>query len=105
MVGLLVAVSGPGGVAHSAQVVFPVGMRQVEFVDRTSDAGDRTLAMRVFYPAEAPPLGAQPMRTPFCTGLTVYPDLPPATGGARHPLILSSHGRGSNGLPYACLTT
>jgi len=102
MAGLLVAACGHGSQAHgSPDVGFTVGIRQVEFVDRTADVGERHLAMNVFYPAALAPPTAEPFKMPFFTGLKFYPDLPPVTDGHRHPLILFSHGRGSNGLQYA----
>jgi len=80
---------------------FTVGLRQVEFVDPGAvDGGDRHLAMTVFYPAETASPDAEPFAMPFFTGVTVYPDLAPAAD-ERRPLILFSHGRGSNGLYYA----
>ncbi|BBX02184.1 dienelactone hydrolase [Mycolicibacterium moriokaense] len=77
-----------------------VGIRQVEFVDRGTEGTERHLALNVFYPAEAAPADAEPFPMPFYTDVTVYPDLAPADN-ERHPLILFSHGRGSNGLMYA----
>jgi len=80
--------------ANGAPVIYPVGIRQVEF-------GERHLALNVFYPAEPAPEGAKPFPMPMFTGLNFYPDLKPAVDGKRRPLILFSHGRGSNGLHYA----
>ena len=78
-----------------------VGLRQVEFVDRTSGEGERHLALNVFYPAEPAPEGAKPFSLPLFTNLDFYSDLPPAADGKRRPLILFSHGRASSGLYYA----
>ncbi len=77
-----------------------VGIRQIEFVDRGPDGTDRHLALNVFYPAGAAPPGAEAFPMPFYTDVTVYPDLDPVNT-ERHPLVLFSHGRGSNGLVYA----
>lgn len=38
---------------------------------------------------------------PFFTRVEVFADAPPAPGAAKYPLIVFSHGRGSNGLFYA----
>ena len=101
---VIVAVLLAGCTANAGgnpDTAYTVGLRQVEFVDRTPDEGERHLAMNVFYPAQAPAPTAQPFAMPFFTGLNFYPDLQPAADGKRHPLILFSHGRGSNGLQYA----
>ncbi|WP_445170279.1 alpha/beta hydrolase family protein [Mycolicibacterium sp. Dal123E01] len=87
--------------ANGAPVTYPVGLRQLEFVDRASGDGERHLALNVFYPAEPAPEGAKPFPMPLFTNLNFYADLAPAPNGKRRPLILFSHGRGSNGLFYA----
>jgi predicted dienelactone hydrolase len=69
----------------------------VEFVDATAEEGARTLALNVFYPAGAQT--AEKFTTPFFTGLDLNLDAPPAAGP--HPVVVFSHGRGSNGLMYA----
>ena len=88
----------------SAQPVpasYPVGLRQVEYVDTTY--GARTLTMNVFYPARL----SQPAPAPFVMGLftnfRVYRDLPIADAPQKFPLVMLSHGRGSTGLVYAWL--
>lgn len=81
----------------------PVGLRQIEFVDPHGPDGPRRLAVSLFYPAEQPSPDDRPFAMPFATELSFYPDLPPRAGGSRLPLILLSHGRGSNGLFYAWL--
>ncbi|MDC8980953.1 lipoprotein signal peptide [Mycobacterium marinum] len=81
----------------------PVGLRQIEFVDPRGPDGPRRLAVSLFYPAEQPSPDDRPFAMPFATELSFYPDLPPRAGGSRLPLILLSHGRGSNGLFYAWL--
>lgn len=83
--------------AVEVEAVYTVGLRQVEF----TDTGDRHLAMNVFYPAVAAPPDAEPFSMPFFTEVSAYPELAPAADGKRRPLILFSHGRGSNGLYYA----
>jgi predicted dienelactone hydrolase len=71
-----------------------VGLRRIAFVD-----GDRTLALSLFYPARGDS-AAQPFVFPFSINVRVLADAPPLEG-TRRPLILFSHGRGSNGLLYA----
>ena len=53
----------------------------------------------MFYPAELPDTSATPFAMPFFTNLRLYKDAPLADG--RHPLVMLSHGRGSNPLSYA----
>ncbi len=72
---------------------YPVGIRQVELVD-----GDRHLALAVFYPSEVDDGRAFTM--PFFTNLQLYRDADPVVADA-WPLVMFSHGRGSNGLYYA----
>jgi predicted dienelactone hydrolase len=74
--------------------LYPVGFRQIEFVD-----GARHLALAMFYPAELPDKSATPFALPFFTNLHLYKDAPLAAG--RYPLVMFSHGRGSNPLSYA----
>jgi hypothetical protein len=75
---------------------YPVGIRQLEFVDQ-----DRHLALAVFHPAVLPDRAAVPFVMPFFTGLESYRDVEVASDGAPFPLVVFSHGRGSNGLYYA----
>lgn len=77
---------------------YPVGMTQVEYVE--GGEGGRTLALALFYPA-TPGATASPMRTTFFTNLRLYMDAPIVADGVKRPLILFSHGRGSNGPYYA----
>jgi predicted dienelactone hydrolase len=98
---LLTSCAADGDAQSAPDVTYTVGLRQVEFVDRSPAEGERHLTMNVFYPAEPAGAGAEPFTMPFFTGLTFYLDLPPHQDGQRHPLILFSHGRGSNGLYYA----
>jgi predicted dienelactone hydrolase len=80
---------------HAAS--FPAGMRQLEFID--AQDGGRHLALTVFYPA----LGRAAARfvMPFFANLDLYKDAEPAFDGGKRPLVMLSHGRGSNGLYYA----
>jgi len=78
---------------------YPVGIKQVEFAD--AHYGARTLAMAVFYPAVVSEGSATRFTMPFFTSLTLYKAAEVAFDGTKHPLIMLSHGRGSNGLFYA----
>jgi predicted dienelactone hydrolase len=76
----------------------PVGMKQIEYVD---PADGRHVALALFYPA-APPAGAAgPDRMRFFTNLAFYTDAPLAADATPRPLVMFSHGHGSNGLYYA----
>lgn len=81
----------------AAGATFAVGVRQVEYVEPT---GHRTLWMAVFYPAVADPAG-KPLRIPFTVGLGLHADAPMIADGQRHPLVMFSHGRGSDAWQYA----
>ncbi len=87
----VIAVIAP---AHAAETPYPVGLKQIEFAD-----GDRQIALAVFYPAALSDNLAKPTGLPFFTNLDLYRDAGLATG--RHPLVMFSHGRGSNPLQYA----
>jgi predicted dienelactone hydrolase len=78
---------------HAAGAPYPVGLQQIEFAD-----GERQIALAMFYPA-APAATAEPTGLPFFVNLHLYRDAPLADG--RHPLVMLSHGRGSNPLQYA----
>ncbi|MET0483415.1 MAG: hypothetical protein ABWZ27_10940 [Aestuariivirgaceae bacterium] len=73
----------------------PVGMRQLEFRD-----GDRDLSLTLYYPA-APGGDADLFTMPFYTGLALHRDAPLRDPQVPHPLVMFSHGRGSNALTYA----
>jgi len=77
---------------------YPVGMKQIEYVD-PSDG--RHLALAMFYPAMPPASSAVPYRMRFFTNLNFYVDAPIVANEAKRPLVLFSHGHGSNGLYYA----
>ncbi len=73
---------------------YPVGLKQIEFTD-----GDRHIALAMFYPAALTDKSATPTGLPFFINLHLYRDAALAEG--RHPLVMLSHGRGSNPLLYA----
>ncbi len=77
---------------------YPVGMKQLEYVDTAP--GHRHLALTLFYPA-VPRAGAAPLRMPFFTNLQLYPDADIVPDAVKRPLVMFSHGHGSNGLYYA----
>jgi predicted dienelactone hydrolase len=79
---------------HAEEQTYPVGYRQIEFKD-----GDRTLTLAMFYPAALADKSAEPSGLPFFTNLHLYRDAAPADGS--YPLVMFSHGRGSNPLQYA----
>jgi predicted dienelactone hydrolase len=80
--------------AEQTKPLFPVGLRQIEFAD-----GSRPLALAMFYPAEIGGSSPAPFKMPFFTKLHLYQDAQPAAGP--FPLVMLSHGRGSNPLLYA----
>jgi predicted dienelactone hydrolase len=73
----------------------PVGMRQLEFRD-----GERALSLTLYYPA-APGGDSDLFTMPFYTGLALHRDASLRNTQAPHPLVMFSHGRGSNALAYA----
>jgi len=77
---------------------YPVGMKQMEYVDETDG---RHLAFALFYPAEPTDSSAASYQMQFFSNLHLHVDAPFAAGTQRHPLIMFSHGAGSNGLYYA----
>ncbi len=94
VVGLFAAF--PAGAAAPERVA---GYRQIEIQDPANPA--RVLGVAVFYPARKSE-AADPVPTPFFTGLAYFAGAEPEAG--RHPLVLFSHGRGSNPLYYAWIT-
>ena len=84
--------ASPGFAA--AEPPYPVGLKQIEFTD-----GERQLALAMFYPAALSDSSAKPTGLPFFTNLHLYRDA--GLGEGRHPLVMLSHGRGSNPLQYA----
>ncbi len=82
----------------SSKALYPVGMKQMEFVAPGSI--DRHVTFALFYPAVIQN-EITPTRIPFFTKLKIYQDAPPLSDNVKRPLILFSHGRGSNGIYYA----
>jgi predicted dienelactone hydrolase len=91
----------PHAVAASSAALDKVGIRDVEWTDARHDG--RVMVMNLFYPAAVTDPAVKPAGLPFFTDLRLYRDAPLADSGTRHPLIMFSHGRGSNGLVYAWL--
>ncbi len=96
---LALLVAGAASRGSEADHSYPVGIRQIEFAD--SHYGPRILSMAIFYPAVIGEGMATPFVLPFFINLTLYKDAEIAPGGEKHPLVMLSHGRGSNGLSYA----
>ena len=94
MLALLLA-AGAAGAFAAQDRTNPVGMRQIEFAD-----GDRQLALAMFYPALHDTVGRL-FDMPFFSNLHLLQDARPDFGAVRRPLVMLSHGRGSNGLLYA----
>ncbi len=84
---------------NEREPTYPVGIRQVEYVD--THYGVRNMALAVFYPAVIREGSTTPFVMPFFTDLNLYKDAEMAFDGTRRPLVMFSHGRGSNGLYYA----
>jgi predicted dienelactone hydrolase len=91
---LIAGVVAPAGAAGTPALT-AVGVREIEYV-----SGGRTLTLNLFYPA-APTPAMKPMVTPFFINLKLYRDAPISARSERYPLIMFSHGRGSNGFVYA----
>jgi predicted dienelactone hydrolase len=89
--------SAVGSATKAATAAPPVGFRQMEF----TAAGGRRLALAVFYPAAPSAVARAPFKMPFWINVRVFKDAEPALGAAKHPLVVFSHGRGSNPLIYA----
>src|SRR5262249_45559784 len=80
----------------AAQHRNPVGVREIEYVEPKEQ---RTMWMAVFYPAAAP--GTSMLRLPFTVNVTLYADAAILPGRAKRPLVMLSHGRGSDAWQYA----
>jgi predicted dienelactone hydrolase len=93
LLSLLIATQAQAGAPAAS---LEVGMREVDWVD-----GARPMVMTLFYPAEISDPAAKPTGLPFFVDLQFYRDAPVASGNKRYPLVMLSHGRGSNGLVYA----
>ncbi|MGD9615842.1 MAG: alpha/beta hydrolase family protein [Alphaproteobacteria bacterium] len=78
---------------------YPVGMKQMEYTDPAE--GGRHLAFALFYPAASIDKAATPYKMTFFTNLHLYVDVPIAGDKLKRPLVIFSHGAGSNGLYYA----
>src|SRR5215813_9803799 len=70
-------------------------------IHRPARGRPRHLTLNVFYPAAIRERPAPAFVMPFFTKLNLYKDAEPAFGGSKHPLVMFSHERGSNGLYYA----
>ena len=95
----LAALHATVGLARAAEALHPVGLRQIEYADPAQP--DRLVALSLLYPAQPPGPDAAPLRLPFFTNLHLYRDAPIVADSLRRPLVVFSHGRGSNGLYYA----
>src|SRR5262245_2421478 len=74
------------------------GCGSLEYID--APRGNRHLALTVFYPAVGSPAAAR-FVMPFFANLNLYKGAEPASDNIKRPLVMFSHGRGSNGLYYA----
>jgi predicted dienelactone hydrolase len=86
------------GAAHADQT-YSVGMKQIEFVDPKDN--HRHVALAMFYPARPQDSSATPLVMPFFANLHLYQDAEIAPTDKKYPLVMFSHGRGSNPLYYA----
>jgi predicted dienelactone hydrolase len=77
---------------------YRVGMKQLEYVDATQ--GNRHLALTLFYPAVLNS-STVPLRMVFFTNLHLYKNADVVSDDVKRPLVMFSHGHGSNGLYYA----
>ena len=59
------------------------------------------MALSLLFPAEPPGPDATPLRLPFFTNVHLYRNAPIVADQVRRPVVVFSHGRGSNGLYYA----
>jgi predicted dienelactone hydrolase len=100
---LLVVVAVTTATAAQTEPVpakYQVGIRDVEWTD-IGPRGRRILVMTMFYPAHIVEAAATPAVLPMAVDVALYRDSPVAFDGHRYPLVLLSHGRGSNGKVYA----
>ncbi|MEJ0016386.1 MAG: hypothetical protein WDN25_07420 [Acetobacteraceae bacterium] len=75
-----------------------VGVRQIEYL---SPGDQRPMWLAVFYPAVAPAPETKPLRLPFVVNVTLHPDAEFLPAVAPRPLVMLSHGRGSDAWQYA----
>ena len=85
--------------AETSGIPYKVGVRQIEFHD--TKYGDRMLALTMFYPAALGDKEPVPFKLPFYVGLDLNKDPEIAASDKPYPLVMLSHGRGSNPLLYA----
>lgn len=86
---LLAAAVAPASVAGAqTEPPYPVGIRQIEFLD-----GSRPLALALFYPARTSDKSATPFKTPFFVNLHLNKDAELASADGKYPLVMFSHGR------------
>ncbi len=83
--------------AGSATGLYPVGMQQMDYVVEDG----RHLAFALFYPAARQDAAAPPNPLLFFTNLHFRAQAPIVDDEQKRPLIMFSHGAGSNGLYYA----
>ncbi len=86
--------------ADAAGPTYPVGVAQIEYVTATDH---RPMWMAMFYPAALKDPSASQFHVPFTINLRFYTDVPFVGDGAKHPLIMLSHGRGSDAWQYVWL--
>ncbi len=87
-----------GSLAGEPDRVHPVGVKQVEYI---TEPDHRPMWMAVFYPATLPDANAPRFHLPFTRNVDLYAEAPIADDTARRPLIMLSHGRGSDAWQYA----
>ncbi len=99
MYGALALLPGEArGEEAGAPGLYPVGMKQMEY----TDPGDgRHLNFALFYPAAPQQDSATPYHMTFFTNLHLHVNAPVVENTRKRPLIMFSHGAGSNGLYYA----
>jgi predicted dienelactone hydrolase len=83
--------------AASADGPYPVGLEQIEYL---ADDG-RHLAFALLYPAAPQDAAAEPRPMQFFTNLHLRAHAPILDDKQKRPLVIFSHGAGSNGLYYA----
>src|SRR5260221_5554981 len=91
------AALAPAATFAQTSAPFPVGLKQLDYL---AD-GNRHLALTMFYPAAVRERSAARFVMPFFTNLELYKDAELASDGVKRPLVMFSHGRGSNSLYYA----
>jgi len=77
---------------------YAVGMTQMDYVDKSDG---RHLAFALFYPAAVPDGATTSYHMTFFANLHLHVEAPVVDDGVKRPLIMFSHGAGSNGLYYA----